>query len=229
MMNMGGPPPQPGAPPQAPPPPPPPQSVDPLVLMKAQETVKKPTWDDVMALLHDDRLRSFRIDIETDSTIAADEQGEKQAVTDFVSMVGEFLGQMGPMVQQNPALAPLMVEMLKASARRFKLGRQLEVVIDEVGDKILDMAAHPPAQQQDPKVVAAQMMAQAKIQQGQDQIQIEREKSAATVQLKQQEAQASLGLRAAQAQGDQQLEIAKATTDAQIAAVKAIHQPPRIG
>lgn len=233
MMNMGGAGPQmpagapPGMPGQMPmmPPPPPPQPVDPLMLVQAQETLKKPTWDDVMALLHNDRLRSFRIDIETDSTIAADEQGEKEAVTDFVGMIGQFLGQMGPLVQSNPALAPLVVAMLKASARRFKLGRQLEVVIDEVGDKLLDMAAHPPAQQVDPKVQAAQLLANAKIEQGQAQVQIQAMKSKAEVDLKHEEAQASMGLRQAQAQADAQLEYSKAETDAQVAALKAMTKP----
>jgi hypothetical protein len=122
-------------------------------------------------------------------------------------------------------IAPLAVEMLKAAARRFKLGRQLETVIDEVGDKMLDAAAHPPAQQQDPKVVAAQMMAQAKIQQGQDQIKIQAMKSQAEVQLKHEEAAASMGLRQAQAQADTQLEFSKAQTDAQVAALKAMTKP----
>lgn len=239
MMNMGGAPnaqPQ-GMPPvpmggqvaapMAPPPPPPPQPVDPQTLFTAQMTLMKPTWDDVIGLFRNDRLRSFSIDIETDSTIAADDIAEKASVSDFVQVIGTFVSTMLPAAQSNPELAPFAMEVLKYAARRYKAGRQMETIIDEMADKLLQKAANPPATPQDPKIVAAQMMAQAKIQQGQDQIQIQGMKTQADVQLKQQEAQATMALRGAQAQADNQLEVAKASTDAQIAAMKAIHQPPR--
>lgn len=244
MMNMGGapnapqlppPPPQggPGMPPPgmmgAPaPPPPPPQPVDPGMLFAAQETLKKPTWDDVLGLFHNDRLRSFTIDIETDSTIAADDVAEKQSVTEFVGILGNFMSTMLPVTQAHPELAPLSMEILKYASRRYKAGRQLETVIDETTDKILEKAAHPPAAPQDPKLESAQMLANAKIQQGQDQIQIERERSAAQVDLKHQEAAANIGLRQAQAQADANLEMSKAQTDAEIAALKVVHQPPKV-
>jgi len=232
MMNMGPQAAPPGAPQMPQPmmaPPPPPQPVDPQMLQKAQQAAQMPTWDDIIGLFRDDRLRSFRIDIETDSTIAADEQGDKQAVTEFIDMTGRFLGEMLPQVQQLPELAPLAVELLKTASRRFKTGRQLEVVIDEFADSILQKAAHPPAAQPDPKVVAAQLLANAKIQQGEAQIQIEREKAQSNAALKQQEAAATMGLRQAQAQADAQLEAAKASTDAEIAAFKAAHSTmPRV-
>lgn len=220
-MNMG-------APPMAPMAPPPPQPVDPQKLFAAQELVRKPTWDDVINLFHDDRLRSFKIDIETDSTISADEQAQKQSVTEFVGMLGGFLVQASEIIGQSPETAPLIMETLKYATRQFKAGRQMETVIDETADRILQKLANAPPAPQDPKVVAAQMMVQAKIAQGQAQIQIEREKTAAQVDLKHQEAAANLGLRQAQAQGDMQLEVAKATTDAQIAAIKAQNQPAKV-
>jgi hypothetical protein len=230
MMNMSGAPaqmPMQAAPPM-PPPPPPPQPVDPTKLADAQELLRKPTWDDVITLFRDDRLRSFKIDIETDSTISADEQGQKQAVTEFVSMLGGFLTQASQIIQQEPETAQLVMETMKYATRQFKAGRQMETVIDETADRILAKLKNAPPAPMDPKVEAAQMMAQAKIQQGQAQLQIEREKTAAQVELKHQEAAANMGLRQAQAQADAQLEIAKATTDAQIAAVKAQNQPHKV-
>lgn len=229
MMNMGG---APNAPqmPAAPPmmvPPPPPQPVDPGALFAAQETLKKPTWDDVISLFRNDRLRSFTIDIETDSTIAADDVAEKQSVGEFVQIIGTFVSTMLPAVKETPQLAPLAMQVLKYAARRYKAGREMETVIDETTDQLLELAANPPATPPDPKVEAAQIMAQAKIQQGQAQIQIEGMKTQADVALKQQEAQANMALRASQAQADAGLETAKATTDAQIAAIKAINQPAR--
>lgn len=210
-----------GAPMPQMPPPPPPQPVDPEQLLKAQQAVVTPTWDDIIALYRNDRLRSYRIDIETDSTIAADEVAEKQAVNDFIEAVGGLIQKLMPMIQQAPEMAPFAMELLKYTARRYKAGRQMEVVIDDMADKLLQRAATPPAQPQDPKVVAAQMLANAKIAQGQAEIEVARMKTGAEVQLKQQEAAANFGLRQAQAQADHQLEVGKALTDAQIAATKA--------
>lgn len=226
MMNMGAVPGQ--MPPQMPMmQPPPPQPVDPEKLVAAQTLLRKPTWDDVIGLFRDDRLRSFKIDIETDSTIAADEISEKQSVTEFVTMLGQLLTQAMPLIQQAPELAPLIMETIKYATRRFKAGRQMETIIDETTDRILQKIAKTAGQAApiDPKVQAAQMLAQAKIQQSQVELQIAEKRSDAEVELKHQEASANMGLRQAQAAGDLQLEIGKATNQAQIAALKAIHQP----
>lgn len=92
---------------------------------------EEPTWDDVMGLLRNDRLRRFKVGIETDSTIYADEMAEKQARTEFVQAVTQFVAATGPVVQQAPALAPMFSEMLLFAVRAFKAGEQLEDVIEQ--------------------------------------------------------------------------------------------------
>src|SRR5690606_30132901 len=55
-----------------------------------------------MELLKNDKMRTFRIDIETDSTVEVDRQAEKESVVELFTAVGGFLeksvmvGQMMP-------------------------------------------------------------------------------------------------------------------------------------
>jgi hypothetical protein len=52
----------------------------------------------------------------------------------------------GPMVMQKPELAPLANQMLLFGVRGFRIGRELEEVIEETADKM----AQPGAMQKQP-------------------------------------------------------------------------------
>lgn len=208
-----------------PPAPPPPQPVPQDKLFQAGETLKKPTWDDVIARFRDDKLRSFTIDIETDSTIAADEEKQKANVSEFVENVGSFLTQMLPVVQQAPEIAPFAMEMLKYGARRFDAGRQMETVIDEVTDRLLTRLSKPQQASPDPKMVQAQAQAQAAVLKGQAEMQVEAQKAQSDSQLDAQKAQADFALRGAQAQADAQLQQQKAQSHMELQAMREIARP----
>src|SRR5262249_49358580 len=66
--------------------------------------------DEEMALLRDDNLRSFLIDVETDSTIQPDEDAEKQRRVEFITAVGQFVNQGGQALLQAPSLVPMFKE-----------------------------------------------------------------------------------------------------------------------
>ena len=117
------------------PPPPPEQPTPPEVV----------TIDDVMELLQDDPIRNFKIDIETDSTIATDYEAEKQSRVEFISNVAPFLQQMIPAVQAMPQLAEPLGEMLMFVVRGFKAGRQLESSFEESFKKLQEERAQPPS------------------------------------------------------------------------------------
>lgn len=111
-----------------------------------EEILNSPTWEDVQALLTNNAMRQFRIEIETDSTIEPNETDEQQKTVEFISAISGFFAQVGPQVAAQPALAPMFGEMIKFAARRFRAGRQLEDVIDSTVDKIVELASQPPAQ-----------------------------------------------------------------------------------
>jgi hypothetical protein len=130
---------------------------------KEQEQLKEPAWEDVVALLRNAEMRSFSVDIETDSTIVADEQAEKQSRTEFTTAMTTFIQTWGPIIQAQPKIAPLAGELLLFNTRAFKTADTLETAIEEF---VQQMEKQPPApppgeggQQQDP---AAMAMAQIK-------------------------------------------------------------------
>ncbi len=114
--------PQSGIPNQSPRPP----AAPPPIPEEIQEQLDNPTWEEVYALLKNDSLRSFRIDIETDSTIRADEDAEKDDRMQFLEAAGGFLQQAIQAGAQEPDLIPLMGEMLRFGVQAFRVGKPLE-------------------------------------------------------------------------------------------------------
>lgn len=90
-------------------------------------------------LLKNEKLRNFRIDIETDSTLAIDDANDKVQAMEFIASVTSFLEKALPAATQYPQLAPMLKEMLMFGARQFRSGRPLEQVIEQAlmeGEKI---------------------------------------------------------------------------------------------
>ena len=128
----GGPPGAGPKPPPRPPQPPQPQWQDP-----------GPTQEMVEGLLRDGITSRFLIDIETDSTIAADENAEKKARTEFLEAVSRFIVGWMPIVQQQPEMVNLAGQMLMFGVRAFHVGREMEEVIEQTMDKIAAQAGQP--------------------------------------------------------------------------------------
>ena len=124
------------------------------------------TIEAVDALLKNERLRPFLLEIESDSTIAADEEAEKQSRIEFVGAVGSFIQQAGAMVAQQPETAPFAAEMLKFAAGGFRAGRDLGGAIDEFAKQVTAKAQQS-SQGPSPEQMAAQQEAQAKQQETQ--------------------------------------------------------------
>jgi hypothetical protein len=117
-----------------------------------------PTIEQVMELLHDQKLRPFVLDIETDSTIQPDEDAEKQRRTEFVTAIGQFMQEFGPVVQAQPKAAPFVAELLKFAAAPYRAGRDLENAIEEFAEQVSQTAGQP--QPPSPEAQAAQAKAE---------------------------------------------------------------------
>lgn len=112
-----------------------------------QKMLKKPTWEQVEAVLRENGARCFRIDIETDSTIKADQEAEKAARTEFLTAAGGFIQQAAQI--PSPELQPLLMEMLEFGVKGFKVGRELETEF-KVAKDALKTKSEQPAPQADP-------------------------------------------------------------------------------
>ena len=136
-------------------------------------------------LLRNEASKNFRIEVTSDSMIYQDEQQEKQDRMAFLQAVGSFFQQAVPMIQAQPELAPMAIEMLKFGVTAFKAGKQLEGIIDETADKLREQAKQSEGQPKPPppEIQKAQMDNQAKMQQIQMQAQVEQAKLQGQMQL----------------------------------------------
>lgn len=132
--------------------------------------LQKPTWEELMKLMRSNSLRSFRIDIETDSTIEPDDQEEKQRRIEFVEAVGQLLEKMLPLIQLAPAMLPMATQSLLYLVRGFRVGREMEDVIERAMDQLAQQAGQggggqqpkgPNPQAEAAKAQAATVSAQA--------------------------------------------------------------------
>lgn len=107
---------------------------------KIEQTV---TIEQVMKFLRDNRTRAFTLDIETDSTIAPDENAAKQRATEYITAMTPLIREVASAVQTAPQIAPLAADMVKYANSVFRVGRQFEQTIDEFADQMKEAAAAP--------------------------------------------------------------------------------------
>lgn len=143
------------------------------------------TIDAVGALLRDQRLRPFVLEVESDSTIAPNEQEEKASRMEFVQAMGGFIQQAGAMVVQQPETASFAVEVMKFAAGAFRAGRELDAALDEFAETIESGAAQ--AMQQRGQPTPEQQKMQADAQAREAELKIKAAESAMSMQIRDRE------------------------------------------
>lgn len=142
----------------------------------------------VMAVLRSDMARSYKIDIETDSTIAEDEQQDQKAVTDVLDGITRFVAAVGPVVQSGYMPANAAVSMLKSVVRRFKFGREVEDSLDDAQASLEKQGGQMPPSPE-------QQAAQAEMQAKQQQMQMDQQAKQQEMAMKQQAMEAELQIK----------------------------------
>lgn len=100
----------------------------------------KPVPPSVMGLLRDERLRGFRIDIETESTVQPDAEAERRNAVEFLAASTQFFTGIAPLIAAAPQSAPMFLEMFRMAARTFRPGRRLEEVINRTSEALIRQA-----------------------------------------------------------------------------------------
>lgn len=159
--------------------------------------LQKPSWEEVEEILKNDFLRSYRVDIETDSTIKLDEQRDKQNTADLMKAIADFSGALGQAVQNQalPQDAPNVL--LKSIVRKFKLGRDVEDAFDQPPQRgpgpeamRLEQEAKMEQQRMQMEMQAEQQRLQMEMQANQQKMQMEQQKHQMELQQLQAELQA---------------------------------------
>ena len=187
--------------------------------------IDQPSWDDVMALLRDDKLRGFMIDVETDSTVEPDQQMEQQKAVEFIGAMTQFLTAAGPILQQAPQAAPMMGELLMFGARRFKAGETVETAIEKFVAGMEQKAQEPPPP--NPQLEITKIKADAEGKKAQNEVQKSQIELQGTM-LEHQHAQAEHGMnmQALQMEGAAQQQAAALAQQQHEQAMQQAQQPP---
>lgn len=172
-------------------------------IMYMPETQQNPgIVDEAMALLKNEEMRTFSIDIEDDTLVEMDERAEQQSRVEFLGAISPFLEKAVAVGQQVPDLVPVIGEMLMFGIRGFKVGQSMEATFENafegLEEKRKQAAMQPP---QPPPPDPMQMKLEADSQNAQ-----------ADMQLRAQDAQAKAGAEMQRLQLDSQ----KAGQDAQL-------------
>ncbi len=107
------------------PPPPPPEL----------EKLKQPmpiSWEKVVEAMRSDATRTYRIDIETDSTLSATQDDDMEGLQKVLAGLASLLTAFGPAVQQGAMDIGMLKELMLVVCRRAKMGTAVEDVISKM-------------------------------------------------------------------------------------------------
>lgn len=125
------------------------------------------TFKAACAMLKSELLRVSRIDIETDSTLMADDAIEREDRAKFLAAAGAFLQQAVPAMEATPELGPLLGAMLMFTVRSFPSARIIEEEFEKVQKALVAKTQQPQDGDKDGKKAAADVQAQKLQQDGQ--------------------------------------------------------------
>lgn len=165
----------PGAPPTPPP----------VVVVRQQ-------FDQAVELLRVDALRNFRIDIETESTLAIYKEKDKEERLNFIKAAAMFLRQAAQLSQIDDSLSDFLGHLLMFGLRDFRAGRNLEGVLEkaikDAKQKRLQQQMQPPKPTpEEIKANAEAQKAQAEVESKQGELEIKKQEIQSEHQLHQEE------------------------------------------
>lgn len=162
------------------------------------------TWEKVVEAMHDDATRTFRVDIETDSTLTATQDSDMEGLNQVLGGVAQIMTAFAPAVDRGAMPVEAVKEMILAVTRRAKMGSAVE-------DALEKMKQPDPA----PDPNAAKAQADAQIAQQQMQADVELEKFKATMEDQRLEREAQREFAKAQQQAELDAQVTQAEQAAQ--------------
>lgn len=177
---------------------------------------KKALYQPALELLKSNNKR-FRIELETDSTIALNEEFDKQMRMQLVDTISTALEKTANIAQNSPALIVPELHLLKFLIQGFRQGKLFQSEVSRAIDQVIQQAE---AQQEN----AAFNKDEANNQIKQQELQLKNQElliKAEEFKLKSQEIQSNLSLEQYQVQSKERYEIAKLQQDERLAQIEA--------
>ena len=139
-------------------------------------------------------MRSFRIEVNSDTMVQIDEDEEKTKRVEFLTSIGTFMEKAMPMAEASEEMRPLILQLMKFAVGAFKVGKTIEGAFDATIEKFEQQAKQPKPPKQDPEMMRVQadtQIQQARVQADQQTNQMKMQAAAQEAQAKMQaEAQA---------------------------------------
>ena len=82
-------------------------------------------------LLKDMGIGKYRIEVNSDSMAIPDYNAERTSRIEFMTMLGQFLTQVTPILQSLPQAAPFFLQLIQWCAAGFRGSRQAEAILDQ--------------------------------------------------------------------------------------------------
>jgi hypothetical protein len=133
-------------------------------IQQLSEQMQTPQWSQVLHVLQDDLQRSYRVDIETNSTVEPEATEDQKQISELFTAIGQFLNGVGPLVAKGVMPFEVAQTMLLTITKRFQFGREIE-------DQIKAMQAPKPEEADDGAAKEQQLKMQQQMAQSQLQMQ----------------------------------------------------------
>lgn len=91
-----------------------------------QQELSKPVWAKVLKILKDDVMRTYRIDIETNSTVQPEAAEDQKAIMEMMGAIGQVMQSLAPLVTSGALDFNAAKALLLFIARRFRFGSEIE-------------------------------------------------------------------------------------------------------
>ncbi len=148
-----------------------------------QDILMQPSWEEIVQVLRNDLMRSYKIDIETDSTIANESKEDKAELVELLQGIVSFVQGIGPAVQMGAVPPETAKSLLLAAVRRFKLGTEVEDSIDKI--QAPQPGTNPEQQKAEAESKAKEQELAFKQKQGEQEMALQKQKHAQEMQLEQ--------------------------------------------
>lgn len=154
-----------------------------IELSNIMNTPDAPLAEQAIALIKNPEAFNCRIAIRSETMAQVDYDALKMERTEYLTAVGQFLGQSVSLIQLQPDTGPFLLQLLSFGLAAFKGGNEMEGVIDQFRAAMQQQLEAK--KQQPPQPSPEEQKAQAEMQKMQAQMQIEQQKAQMDMQMKQ--------------------------------------------
>ena len=159
------------------------------MMQEAQQVASKLSWDEIDAVMKNDVMLDYRVDVETDSMIASDLQKDQQNMTEFMNGMGQLFKFSADGINSGMITPEIGKKVMASFVRKFKLGKEVEDELEALVNQPKQQGPNPQQQAEQAKAQGEQQKMQMEMQALQQESQAEQAKLQADVQAAQQQAQ----------------------------------------